>query len=91
MASQLIQFRLSGIELEALKAYAHEGESLNLAAQRFLKERLVDRSRLIEAVDNTEVSTVQLQEEIAAQVAIQIAPLQQRLEALEEELGKSAA
>jgi hypothetical protein len=91
MASQLIQFRLSGIELEALKAYAHEGESLSLAAQRFLKEKLVDRSRLIEAFDKKEVSTVQLQEEIAAQVAIQIAPLQQRLEALEEELGKSAA
>ena len=37
MASELIQFRLSGPELEALKAIAQEGESKNLAAQRLLQ------------------------------------------------------
>lgn len=38
--SALIQFRLSGAELEALIAHQAEGESLNLAAQRLMKERL---------------------------------------------------
>jgi hypothetical protein len=40
MASDLIQFRLSGKALEALQARQKEGESLNLAAQRVMKEIL---------------------------------------------------
>ena len=46
MASELIQFRLSGSELEALKASAQEGESINLAAQRLLKEILAASTEL---------------------------------------------
>jgi len=40
MASDLIQFRLSGKALEALQSRQKEGESLNLAAQRVMKEIL---------------------------------------------------
>jgi len=47
MASELIQFRLSGPELEALKAIAQEeGESTNLAAQRLLKEIIAASTEL---------------------------------------------
>ncbi len=40
MASDLIQFRLSGKALEALQSRQKEGESLNLTAQRVMKEVL---------------------------------------------------
>jgi hypothetical protein len=40
MASDLIQFRLSGKALEALQSRQKEGESLNLTAQRVMKEFL---------------------------------------------------
>ncbi len=40
MASELIQFRLSGKRLEALQSKQEEGESLNLTAQRVIKEIL---------------------------------------------------
>jgi hypothetical protein len=40
MASDLIQFRLSGKALEALQSRQKEGESLNLTAQRVMKEML---------------------------------------------------
>jgi hypothetical protein len=46
MASDLIQFRLSGKALEALQSRQKEGESLNLAAQRVMKE-------ILGVVDNT--------------------------------------
>jgi hypothetical protein len=40
MASQVISFRLSEVETEALEAQKLEGESLNQTAQRLLKEVL---------------------------------------------------
>jgi hypothetical protein len=40
MASDLIQFRLSGKALEVLQSRQKEGESLNLTAQRVMKEFL---------------------------------------------------
>jgi predicted transcriptional regulator len=40
MASDLIQFRLSGKALEVLQSKQKEGESLNLTAQRVMKEIL---------------------------------------------------
>lgn len=46
MASDLIQFRLSGKALEALQSRQKEGESLNLTAQRVMRE-------ILGAVDTT--------------------------------------
>jgi hypothetical protein len=57
MASKLIQFRLSGEELEALEAQVREGDSINLVAQRILIGALG-----VDTVD--EVSTVPLDERI---------------------------
>jgi hypothetical protein len=57
MASKLIQFRLSGEELEALEAQVREGDSINLVAQRILIGALG-----VDTVDD--VSTVPLDERI---------------------------
>lgn len=57
MASKLIQFRLSGEELEALEAQVNEGDSINLVAQRILIGALG-----VDTVDG--VSTVPLDERI---------------------------
>jgi hypothetical protein len=57
MASKLIQFRLSGEELEALEAQVREGDSINLVAQRILIGALG-----VNSVDT--VSTVPLDERI---------------------------
>lgn len=49
MASRLIQFRLSDEELQALQASSVEGESLNLTAQRLLKQLLGTTKPLLPA------------------------------------------
>lgn len=61
MASKLIQFRLSGEELEALEAQVREGDSINLVAQRILIGALG-----VDTVD--EISTPDLDERIKSVV-----------------------
>lgn len=69
MASELIQFRLSGKALEALQERQEEGESLNLTAQRVMKE-------MIGAVD----TTVDIDEKIDAKLQQFKAELLEELE-----------
>ena len=52
MASQVISYRLSDKELEALEALSLPGESLSMTAQRLMKQLLENNSL------STEVSTV---------------------------------
>lgn len=60
MASKLIQFRLSGEQLEALEAQVRDGDSINLVAQRILTVALgVDTVSM-----SSTVSTVSLDERI---------------------------
>ena len=40
MTSQLVSFRLSAIEIEALSALKQEGETTNLVAQRIVRNAL---------------------------------------------------
>ena len=71
MASELIQFRLSGAALEELQAKQQEGESLNLAAQRLMRD-------LLGIVDKP----VDIDERIDAKLENAIAPLQNQIEEL---------
>lgn len=71
MASELIQFRLSGAALEELRAKQQEGESLNLAAQRLMRD-------LLGIVDKP----VDIDERIEAKLENAIAPLQNQIEEL---------
>lgn len=92
MASKLIQFRLSGEELEALEVQVKEGDSINLVAQRILIGALgVDRS-----VDS--VSTPDLDERIESVVEDKLSSfavnmndllsrLQERIQALETQVA----
>jgi len=93
MASELIQFRLSGSQLEALKAIAQEGESINLAAQRLLKEILAASIEL-----STSPSLPSLEERfeqiVEAKLSGQnelLSHLQQRIQEVEKQLGEFAA
>ena len=93
MASELIQFRLSGSQLEALKAIAQEGESINLAAQRLLKEILAASTEL-----STSPSIPSLEERfeqiVEAKLSGQnelLSHLQQRIQEVEKQLGEFAA
>lgn len=93
MASELIQFRLSGAELEALKAIAQEGESLNLLAQRLLKEILAASTELSTApyIPSLEERFEQIVEaKISDQNDILIR-LQERIQEVEKQLGEFVA
>ncbi len=93
MASELIQFRLSGSQLEALKAITQEGESINLAAQRLLKEILAASTEL-----STSPSLPSIEERfeqiVEAKLSGQnelLSHLQQRIQEVEKQLGEFAA
>ncbi len=93
MASELIQFRLSGAELEALKAIAQEGESLNLAAQRLVKEIIAASTEL-----STAPSIPSLEERFGQIVEAKLSDqndilirLQERIQKVEKQLGEFAA
>lgn len=71
MASQLISFRLTETEIEALKERAVGDESLNLIAQRLLRENLG-----VSTGESTPVDIKQL-------IASELAPIQEKVAQLE--------
>lgn len=87
MASQLISFRLSDAEIEALHAQSDPDESLNLTAQRILRIAL----GLSTSVDNT-VNSLSLDERIESIVEEKMAHivngLNGKLQEFEVTLGK---
>ncbi len=86
MASELIQFRLSGAQLEALKALAGE-ESLNLYVQRIVKDIL---STNVSTVSSTPAIEARIEEivEVKLSESEAINHLQERLEEVERKLGE---
>jgi hypothetical protein len=74
MASQVISFRFNDDEQSRLQALALEGESLSQTAQRVLRESLGMSTRKPTAVD------------VDSRIQEAIAPLAERLAALEEAL-----
>lgn len=88
MTSALIQFRLSGEALEALQALADDGESLNLAAQRLMKQLLLGSPVTpLSTVTSTEAVT----EIVESIVEEKFNCLQQRLQEVEAEVKKLPA
>lgn len=87
MASQLISFRLSDAEIEALQAQSESDESLNLTAQRILRVAL----GLSTFVDNS-VNSLSLDERIESIVEEKMAHivngLNGKLQEFEVTLGK---
>lgn len=94
MASKLIQFRLSGEELEALEAQVNEGDSINLVAQRILIGALgVDTSSTVSTVPLDERIEGIVEERLSAfstncnhlfdRLQESIQSLQERMQALE--------
>jgi hypothetical protein len=93
MASELIQFRLSGSQLEALKASAQEGESINLAAQRLLKEILAASTELSTSpsIPSLEERFEQIMEAKLSGQNELLSHLQRRIQEVEKQLGEFAA
>lgn len=87
MASQLISFRLSDVEIEALQAHSELDESLNLTAQRLLRNAL----GLSTSVDNS-VNSLSLDERIESiveeKMAHIVSGLNGKLSEFEDQLGK---
>lgn len=95
--SQVVSFRASGHFLDWIEAQRLEGESINQAAQRILKEvsGLSTVSTTVytqkeDSVASTEVSTID-PESVDKLVAASIDPVLERLAAVEERLGKLRA
>ena len=79
--SQVISFRLSDRELQALQGIQLPGESLNQTAQRLLKERLFES--VPPTMPSTSVSTLST-EDVDSRIAEQLAPMQEQLNAMNE-------
>ena len=94
MGSELIQFRLSGAELEALKAIAQQkGESPNLVAQHLIKEILAASTELSTppSIPSLEERFEQIVEsKLSSQNHILIC-LQERIQEVEKQLGEFVA
>lgn len=90
MAGKLISFRLSEADVEALQAQGLPEESLNLTAQRVLREAL-GVSTVDKTVDRA-VNSIDLDSRIGAIVesktAFLVTGLNQKLKELEEKLEK---
>jgi predicted transcriptional regulator len=71
MASELIQFRLSGKALEALQGKQKEGESLNLAAQRVMKEMLGVVDTAVDIDERIDAKLQQFKAELLAELGKQ--------------------
>lgn len=78
--SQVISFRLSDTELQALHGIQQPGESLNQTAQRLLKERLFDT---LPTMPSTAASTLSTKD-VDSRIAEQLAPMQEQLNAMNE-------
>ncbi|HEY9830613.1 MAG TPA: hypothetical protein V6D26_08540 [Stenomitos sp.] len=94
MASELIQFRLSGPQLEALKAIAQQkGESPNLVAQHLLKEILLASTELSTPpfIPSLEKRFEQIVEAKLSDQNDILSRLQERIQEVEKQLGEFAA
>ena len=89
MASELISFRLGEAEIEALRALQAPAESINLTAQRILKEALGVSTATSTGVDRETLEPIvkSIMEELTAHavntVNRQLTIQAERLEALE--------
>lgn len=87
MASQLISFRLSEAEIEALQAQSLEGESVNLTAQRLLRNALGLSTSVDSHVDRLSLDE-QIESILDSKVTPIISDLNLRLFEFEEQLKK---
>jgi hypothetical protein len=71
MASDLIQFRLSGKALEVLQSRQKEGESLNLTAQRVMKEILGVVDTTVDIDERIDAKLERFKAELLAELAKQ--------------------
>ena len=87
--SQVISYRLSEEEVEALRQYQRSEESLNQAAQRLLREalKLSTASTTTSTASLSTLSTV----DVDSRITVQLAPLQEKIAQLETALGEFAA
>ena len=76
MTSQLISFRLSEAEVEALRAFQQNGETINLIAQRIVREALGT------SADAEKVGKPVLEQMVEAIVGAKLAGIEDRLEKL---------
>ena len=89
MASELISFRLGEAEIEALRALQAPAESINLTAQRILKEALGVSTATSTGVDRETLEPIvkSIMEELTARavnsVNEQLTAQAERIEALE--------
>ena len=96
--SQVISFRVSGHFLNWIEAQKLDGESINQAAQRILKEVSGASTNCIQnvytpsnhSVASTNVSTIPV-ETVDKLVSSRLDPVVERMAALEERLGKLSA
>lgn len=98
MTSALIQFRLSGEALEALQSLTDDGESLNLTAQRLMKQLLLGSSPVIpmSTLASTTSTTSTTSTETVTEIVESIVEekfncIQKRLQELEAEVKKLPA
>lgn len=87
--SQVISYRLSEVEVEALRQYQRSEESLNQAAQRLLREalKLSTASTTTSTASLSTMSTV----DVDSRITVHLAPLQEKIAQLETALGEFAA
>ena len=89
MASELISFRLGEAEIEALRALQAPAESINLTAQRILKEALGVSTNTLTGVDRETLEPIvksiveELTYHVVNSVNEQLTAQSERLEALE--------
>ncbi|MEG5038890.1 MULTISPECIES: hypothetical protein [unclassified Microcoleus] len=83
--SQVVSFRASGHFLNWIEAQRLEGESVSQAAQRILKELSGTSTAVATESDTSLVSTVAA-ESVDILISDRIAPLIQRIAAIEERL-----
>ena len=89
MASELISFRLGEAEIEALRALQAPAESINLTAQRILKEALGVSTATSTGVDRETLEPIvksiveELTYHVVNSVNEQLTAQSERLEALE--------
>lgn len=91
--SQVISFRVSGHFLNWIEAQRLEGESVNQAAQRILKEvsGLSTLSTVLSTQNNDSVASTNVVDIVDKAVSSSLDPVMERLAAVEERLGKLRA